>query len=335
MLTNLTRSLPGTEKLILFILAALWLGTGTATAATLDEVKDRGALNCGVSEGLAGFSEQVDGQWRGFDVDFCRAVAAATVGDADAVNYIALSALDRFDALTAGDIDLLSRNSTWTFSRDVDLALEFIGAIYYDGQGFMLPVLYGVTNPLQLEGASICVVSGTTSQANAEAYYSRAGMSVSVVPFENRDDARAAYEAGECDTFTADRSALFADRTLLDDPEGHVVLADVISKEPLSPVVRDDDAEWRDIVRWTLFGLINAEEQELSAQDGAVLEAMGAPAEGGLRLSPTWLVDVIGAVGTYSDIYERHLGENTSLGIRRGVNALWTRGGLIYAPPMQ
>ncbi len=304
-------------------------------------MRARGRLICGVSEGLPGFSEKDKaGQWHGFDVDFCKAVAAAVLGDPGKVDYKPLSADNRFDALKAKQIDLLSRNSTWTMSRDLVDGLAFAGISYYDGQGFMLPALLGASSPLQLNGASICVVTGTTTQANAAAFFEKRKVKVTFLTFEQRSGARAAYAAGKCDAFTGDRSALAAERSLMAKPEDHVVMGGVISKEPLGPVTRKGDQQWTDLVRWTLFALINAEEQGLDmATAGTTMKqtalAMGKPAVTALKLSDDWLVKVIGAIGNYKDIFARNLGEDTPLALDRGLNALWAQGGLLYAPPMQ
>ena len=323
-------------------ISPLFVPTATsALADTLDEVRARNKLICGVSEGLPGFSErEKSGAWRGFDVDFCRAVAGAVLGDVAKVEYLPLSAESRFDALKNRQIDLLSRNSTWTMSRDLELGLDFAGISYFDGQGFLVPIIYGANSPLQLDGASICVVSGTTSEINAAAYFEKRGLQVSFLRFAERSAARTAYAAGKCDAFTGDRSALAAERSLLPAPEDHVVLRDVISKEPLGPVTRDDDPRWTGLVRWTLFALIDAEELGLDSQSvettlhEKTLE-LGKPASRGLGLSDDWLVKVIGGVGNYAEIFDRNLGANTPLALSRGMNALWTEGGLLYAPPMQ
>jgi general L-amino acid transport system substrate-binding protein len=317
------------------------LAAAPAAAGTLDDVRARGRLICGVSEGLPGFSEKDKaGAWHGFDVDFCKAVAAAVLGDPGKVDYKPLSADTRFDALKAKQIDLLSRNSTWTMTRDLVDGLAFAGISYYDGQGFMLPALLGATSPLQLAGASICVVTGTTTEQNAAAFFDKRKVKVTFLRFEQRSGARAAYAAGKCDAFTGDRSALAAERSLMKKPDAHVVMEGVISKEPLGPVTRKGDQQWTDLVRWTLFALINAEEQGLDAttagttlRDKAI--AMGAPAVKAFALPEDWLIKVIGGVGNYKDIFERNLGEDTPLALSRGMNALWEQGGLLYAPPMQ
>lgn len=319
---------------------AVLASTSVGFAGTLEDVRARDKLICGVSEGLGGFSEQDGaGTWQGFDVDFCRAVAAAVLGDTEKVDYVPLSAEARFAALSDGKIDLLSRNSTWTMSRDLGLGLDFPGTSYFDGQGFMIPAVFGAISPLELDGASICVVSGTTTEANAAAYFKKAGLTVSFMSFEERDEARAAYADAKCDAYTADRSALAAERAALPTPDEHVILKDVISKEPLGPVVRDSDPQWTTLIRWTLFALIDAEEQGLDAASmagagGAEAKAMGAPAVKALGLTDDWLVKVLAGVGNYGEIFERNLGQETPMQLSRGVNALWTQGGILYAPPM-
>ena len=313
----------------------------SASAGTLDDVRARDKLICGVSEGLPGFSKKDEsGVWRGFDVDFCKAVAAAVLGDTAKVEYVSLTADVRFNALTDRRIDLLSRNSTWTMSRDLELGLEFVGISYFDGQGFLVPTLLGATSALQLNGARICVGTGTTSEQNAADFFQSRKLKVSFLRFTEGTDARAAYASEKCDAFTADRSALAAARSLLPEPQNHVILRDVISKEPLGPVVRKDDAKWIGLVRWTLFALINAEElgldsKSIAAGQGQRAIELAAPATKSLGLSNDWLVKVIVGVGNYGEIFERNLGENTPLALGRGVNALWTQGGLLYAPPMQ
>lgn len=327
------------------VASALWIGgiiaPSSAMAGTLDDVRARGTLVCGVSEGLPGFSEKDgSGVWRGFDVDFCKAVAAVVFGDTTKVEYRPLSAEARFEALKDRRIDLLSRNSTWTMSRDLELGLEFAGISYFDGQGFLLPALYGATSPLQLGGAKICVATGTTSEENASAFFQSHNLKVSFLTFTERAQAHAAYADKKCDAFTGDRSALAAERSVLSSPDDHVILRDVISKEPLGPVIRKDDSRWTGLIRWTLFALINAEELGISsksvgAEKGEQAVALGAPAVRSLGLSRDWLVKLIGSVGNYAEIFERNLGPDTPLKLNRGMNALWNEGGLLYAPPMQ
>lgn len=326
--------------LSLGLLLSAGLAVG-ASAGTLEDVKARGTLVCGVSEGLGGFSEKDEqGVWRGFDVDFCKAVALAIFADAGKVDYVPLDATDRFKALADSKVDLLARNSTWTFSRDAGEALEFVGVSYFDGQGFMVPSLYGATSPLQLNGATICVVSGTTTQDNASAYFDKANLKVSFLPFAERHDARKAYAEGKCDAYTADRSALAAERADLPKPGDHSILFEVISKEPLGPIVRDADPKWVNLVRWVLFGLVNAEEMGIEQGNVAAAQAAEAKRLGGLSgpalgLDGTWFATVIGGVGNIGEIFERNLGEETPMQLSRGLNALWTQGGILYAPPLQ
>jgi general L-amino acid transport system substrate-binding protein len=321
-------------------------GLAPAHAATLEDVLARGRLVCGVSDGLAGFSDRdAGGAWAGFDVDFCRALATAIFADPAKVDYVPLSAADRFEAVRNGRIDLLSRNSTWTLSRDRD-GLEFAGVAYHDGQGFLVRAGEGVSSALQMQDARICVLGDTTTETNAAAFFASRGVAVTFQRFQTRAEARAAYAGERCDAYTADRSALAAERSLMSDPEEHVFLRETISKEPLGPVTREGDQAWTDLVRWTLFGLINAEEAGIS-QDGLAgtdekagkqkdaAVAMGEAAAKAFRLDPGWLVAVVAKVGNYGDVFDRNLGRDSPLGIERGMNALWSAGGILYAPPMQ
>jgi general L-amino acid transport system substrate-binding protein len=310
-----------------------------AHAGTLDDVRARDRLVCGVSDGLPGFSvRSPDGDWSGFDVDICRAVATAALGDFNKVEYVPLSASVRFDALRKGRVDVLSRNSTWTMSRDLG-GLEFAGIAYYDGQGFMTHAVDGMTSALQLDGARVCVVTGTTTEENAAAWFAANELGVSFVRFTSRPEARMAFASNDCDVFTADASALAAERSILPAPDDYVILPEIISKEPLGPVTRDGDPAWTALVRWTLYGLINAEERDMSDEsvegNREQAAALGKPAAAPLGLADDWLASVIASVGNYGQIFDRHLGEGSPLGIRRGVNALWTEGGILYAPPMQ
>lgn len=312
-----------------------------AAAATLDTVKKRGKLVCGVSEGLPGFSAP-DGTktWRGFDVDICRAVSAAIFGAPDKVDYVPLTASARFEALTSGKIDLLSRNTTWTLSRDVELGLEFVGVTYYDGQGFMTRAENGLSSALQLNSARICILAGTTSVDNARAYFEGHGIKVELKEFDKREDALQAYDRRDCDALSADRSALASQRSSLKDADDHVLLPEVISKEPLGPVVRQDDPAWAELVRWVVFLLINAEEAGWSSADVAAkpdaspISVPGA-VNARLGLDANWPRAVIGAVGNYAEIFQNNVGEDSPLRIKRGINALWSRGGILYAPPMR
>ena len=329
--------------------AALIAPIGTAKAgATLDAVKKKGFVQCGVSTGLAGFSNPDDaGNWSGLDVDVCRGVAAAIFGDAKAVKFTPLTSKERFTALQSGEIDVLSRNTTWTLSRDTALGLDFTGVTYYDGQGFMVPKSLGVKSALELDGASICVQTGTTTELNLADYFRANKMSFSPVNFERSDEARAAYEQGRCDALTTDQSGLYADRTGLKNPDDHIVLPEVISKEPLGPVVRHGDNEWGDVVRWTLYAMVEAEDlgvssanvddQKAKSTNPEVRRLLGAEDEMGkdLGLPNEWGYQIIKQVGNYGEMFERNVGMNTPLKIARGLNAQWKDHGLQYAMPIR
>lgn len=328
---------------------ALFLGlAGSLHAATLDRVKARGTLNCGVNQNLQGFAAKgADGAWAGFDVDFCRALAAAALGDAGKVNYVPLDARQRFDALKAGDIDVLARNTTWTMERETRMPLRFAGISYHDGQGFIVKKLLGVTSALQLSGAAICFQTGTTSEANVEDFFREKQMAFVPVRFEKMDDLIKAFDEGKCDTFTTDVSFLHAVRQRLAVPDDAIVLPDVISKEPLGPAIRQGDEQWFNIVRWTLYALINAEELDVKAstvdvlkkdsQNPAIRRLLGVEGSAGadMGLDPDWAARAIKAVGNYGEIFSRNLGPETPLSIGRGINALWNAGGLLYAPPLR
>lgn len=323
-----------------FVLSFL-LCTNSGFAGTLDDVKARGELICGVSEGLEGFSAPgSDNKWTGFDVDFCRAVATAIFADDAKVKYVPLSAGERFDALSSGKIDLLSRNTTWTLARDVDAGLEFTAVSYFDGQGFITKLDNGLSSALQLDGEKICVLAGTTSVDNAKSFFERGKLKVELVSFDKREDALAAYAKGECLAYSADRSALASQRTKLEKPDDHMLLPEVISKEPLGPVVRQGDPLWSDLVRWTLFLLVNAEEAgwaSASADKMPESSSLAIPQSVSktLQVDEKWAANVIRAVGNYGEIFERNLGQESALKLERGINALWTQGGILYAPPMR
>lgn len=325
--------------------------TGSAQAPpsrTLDAVKSRGVLNCGVNTGLAGFSAPDDkGNWTGIDADFCRAVAAAVLGDASKVKYLPLNAKERFTALQSGEIDLLSRNTTWTMSRDTSLGLAFIGVMYYDGSAFMVKKSLGVNTVKDLAGASICTQTGTTNELVLADYFATHKISYKPVVFERLVEVLAAYNSGRCDALTTDSSQLISERLRLQDPDAHEILPELISKEPLGPVVRQGDQLWESIARWILFAMLNAEELGVTQQN---LDAMLADApnpevrrllglEGdfgkGIGLANDWAVRVLRAVGNYGECFERNLGVGTRLAIPRGRNALWKDGGLQYAPPIR
>lgn len=330
----------------LAVLAAS-LVTLPAAAGTLDKVKQRGTLECGVSEGLRGFSEKdAQGRWAGFDVDFCRAVAAAVLGDAGKVNFTPLSAGERFEALKAGKVDLLSRNSTWTLGREAELGLAFAGVTYHDGQGFLVARSLGVDGALSLDKAKVCVEAGTTTQLNLGDFFRANSMDIEEKAFPSAAEALAAFQSGQCNVLTRDQSALYAERLKLSKPGDAVILPDVISKEPLGPVTRSDDFPWFTIVKWVNFALVNAEELGVSSANADQATASTKPdvrrltgAEGGfgksLGLDDAWAIRAVKATGNYSEIYERNLGVNSPLGIPRGLNQLWNMGGVLYAPPMR
>ena len=344
---NYFRMLSGTAAVALMTIA------GAAQATTLEDVQARGVLNCGVTTGLAGFAAPDDaGVWTGLDVDMCRAVAAAVLGDASAVKYVPTTAKERFTALQSGEVDLLARNTTWTFSRDVQLGFEFAGINYYDGQGFMVRKDLGVTSALELNGASVCVQTGTTTELNMADYFRANNMELNSVVFEKNEEARQAYDEGRCDAYTTDASGLAAERSVLADPSAHIILPEIISKEPLGPLVRHGDNQWGDIVRWTLNSMIIAEEfgvtsenvDEMKSSDNPEVQRLlgvevveeGQSRMGSmLGLSDEWAYNIISQVGNYGESFEANVGVKTPLGLARGLNQLWSKGGLMYAPPMR
>jgi len=333
--------------LFLVAVAGLVMAAMPALAQkTLDAAKARGHILCGVSQGLPGFSNpDAKGNWSGIDVDFCRAVAAAALGGAGKVRFRPLSAKERFTALQSGEVDILSRNTTWTLSRDAALGLTFAGVVYYDGQGFMVNRKLGVKSAKELNGATVCANAGTTTELNVADYFRSHGMQYKLVTFEKSDDAFAAYVKGRCDVYTTDQSGLYAQRVRLDKPDEHVILPEIISKEPLGPATRQGDDGWSNIVRWTLFALINAEELGITASNAAGLRGgsknpevrrlLGAEGELGkaLGLDADWALRAVQAVGNYGEMFERNLGAASPLKIARNINALWSKGGILYAPP--
>ena len=328
--------------------AALAVVATGASATTLEEVREKGFVQCGVHTGLIGFAApNDDGEFEGFDVDICRAVAAAIFGDGDAVQYTPTNATERFTALQSGEIDLLSRNTTWTLSRDTSLGFNFAGVNYYDGQGFMINSanLEGINSALQLSGAAICVQTGTTTELNLADYFRANNMEYNPVVFQGFDETNAAYEAGRCDAYTTDQSGLIALRLTLANPDDHVVLPEIISKEPLGPAVRQGDDEWFNIVKWTLYAMIQAEEsgitqdnleEMMSSDNPEISRILGQEADSsigaGLGLDNEWVVNIVREVGNYGEVFDRHL---TPIGVPRGLNALWTDGGLMYAMPLR
>ncbi|MEL6235178.1 MAG: amino acid ABC transporter substrate-binding protein [Pseudomonadota bacterium] len=333
---------------ILGAVAAMGIASA-ASAQTVDEIKARGTLNCGVSTGIAGFAfTDAAGEWDGFDVSVCRAVAAAVLGDPKAVKFVPTTGKTRFTSLASGEVDMLARNTTWTFSRDTDLKFEFVGVNYYDGQGFMVRKDLGVTSASELDGATVCIQTGTTTELNLADFFRVNGMSYEPVPIETNAEAQQKYLANACDVYTTDASGLAATRATFEDADAHMLLPEIISKEPLGPLVRHGDNEWGDVVRWTLNALIVAE--ELGITSANVMEMAKAPTsspeinrllgtEGEygamIGLDQDWAVRVIAATGNYGEIFERFIGEKTPIGLARGLNAQWTEGGLLYAPPFR
>jgi general L-amino acid transport system substrate-binding protein len=334
-------------SLVFTLALAAGLLTGAASAQTLKTVKDRGTLSCGVSQGLPGFSSPDDkGNWTGLDVDICRALAAAIFDDPTKVKFVPLSAKDRFIALQSGEIDVLSRNTTWTLSRDTTFGANFTGVTYYDGQGFLVKKLLKVNSALELNSASVCVQTGTTTEQNLADYFKSNNMKYEVITFGSNDEAVKAYESGRCDVFTTDVSGLYADRLKLSNPADHAVLPEVISKEPLGPMVRHGDDQWFDLVKWVLFAMVDAEElgitqknaDDLAKSDKPELKRIfGSDGNFGESLGVTkdWVSRIIKAVGNYGESFDRNVGAGSKLGISRGLNQLWNKGGIQYAPPIR
>jgi general L-amino acid transport system substrate-binding protein len=334
-------------SLVVTLAVAAALSAPAASAQTLKTIKDRGMLSCGVSQGLPGFSSPDDkGNWTGIDVDVCRAIAAAVFNDPTKIKFVPLSAKDRFTALQSGEIDVLSRNSTWTLSRDTSLGANFTGVTYYDGQGFLVKKSLKVNSALELNSASVCVATGTTTEQNLADYFKGNNMKYEVIAFVTADETVKAFEAGRCDVFTDDVSGLYSERLKLAVPADYVVLPEVISKEPLGPMVRHGDDQWFDLVKWTLFAMINAEElgvtqknvDEMAKSDKPELKRMfGTDGNLGEQLGVTkdWVSRIVKAVGNYGESFERNVGSGSKLGIARGLNNLWNKGGILYAPPIR
>ena len=318
-----------------------------ASGGTLAAVKAKGMLTCGVSTGLPGFSvPDKSNKWAGLDVDVCRAVAAAVLGSADKVKFTPLTAKERFTALQSGEIDILSRNTTWTHTRDTSLGLNFAGVNYYDGQGFMVNTKLGVKSAKELNGAAVCIQAGTTTELNLADYFRFNNLKYKSIVFDTSDQSVKGFESGRCDVLTSDQSQLYALRTKLQNPNNAVVLPEVISKEPLGPVVRQGDDQWFNIVRWTLNAVINAEELGITSstvdamktsKNPSVQRVLGTASDMGkkLGLDNDWAARAIKQVGNYSEMFERNVGKNTPLKISRGLNALWSNGGIMYAPPIR
>jgi general L-amino acid transport system substrate-binding protein len=337
------------KKTVIFgALTVAGLAAGAAGAATLDDVKARGKLNCGVTTGLAGFAApNANGEWEGFDVAVCRAVAAAVLGDKNAVEFVPTTGKTRFTALASGEIDFLARNTTWTFSRDTDLKFDFIGVNYYDGQGFMVPKALGVSSAKDLDGATVCIQTGTTTELNLADFFRKNNISYEPVPVETNAEGQQQYLAGACDTYTTDASGLAATRATFENPDEHVLLPEIISKEPLGPLVRHGDNDWGDITRWVLNALIAAEELGITSanieemtgntNNPEVARLLGTEGTLGemIGLDADWAKRAIMAEGNYGEIFAKNIGEETPIGLARGLNAQWTDGGLLYAPPFR
>lgn len=321
-----------------------------SAAPTLDGVKAKGFVQCGVNTGLAGFaSPDASGNWTGFDVDYCKAIASAIFGDATKVKYTPTTAQSRFTALQSGEIDVLARNTTWTISRDTALGFNFRTVNYYDGQGFMVPKSLNVKSALELSGAAVCVQSGTTTELNLADYFKANNLQYNPVVFEKLEEVNAAYQAGRCDVYTTDQSGLYSIRLSLSNPDDHIVLPEIISKEPLGPATRQGDDQWFDIVSWTQYAMIQAEEFGITQANVDEIKStttnpdikrfLGAEADSkigtSLGLTNDWAYNIIKGVGNYGEVFERNIGANTPLKIERGLNALWTKGGLQYAPPIR
>jgi general L-amino acid transport system substrate-binding protein len=337
------------KSLSVALVASLVLAAGASAAKSpsLERVKKNGFLRCGVNEGLPGFANpDSKGNWSGFDVDFCRALAAVILNDPSKVRFTPTSAKVRFTALQSGEFDLLSRNTTWSMSRDVQLGLEFIGVTYYDGQGFLVPKKLKVTSAKQLNGATVCTNTGTTTELNLADYFRSNNLKYKIIAFEKNAEVLAAYDAGRCDAYTTDASGLYAERLKLKKPEDHIILPEIISKEPLGPAINHGDQQWGDVVRWTLFALINAEElgvtsknvdQMLKSTNPEIRRLLGVEGAFGesLGLTNDFAMRAIRKVGNYGEIFERNVGQGSPLKIKRGLNALWNKGGVMYAPPIR
>ena len=327
--------------------AALAITTGAAHAQTLDTVKKRGTLHCGVNVGLAGFSAPDDkGNWTGLDVDFCRALAVAVLGDDKKIKFVPTTAKERFEALKSGEVDVLARNTTWSMSRDTKLSMMFGPVNYYDGQGFMVKKALGVKSAKELKGATVCVQTGTTTELNLADFFRANKLDYKPVVFEKADEALTAYNSGRCDAFTTDASGLYSERLKLAKPDDHMVLPEIISKEPLGPTVRQGDVQWFNIVKWTHYAMVTAEELGVTSKNVGEMAAstnpdvkrlLGKEGEFGkdIGLGLDWAANIIKVVGNYGEAFDRNIGSGSRLKIARGQNALWTNGGLQYAPPIR
>ena len=328
----------------LLALALMVLNPMAHAGKTLEAIKKRGNIRCGVSQGLPGFSEPKKGKWQGLDVDVCHALAAALFGNKNKIKVTSLSSQQRFTALQSGEVDVLTRNTTYTLSRDTTVGLNFGPVNYYDGQGFIVHRKLGVKSAKELNGASVCMQQGTTTERNAADFFRRNNMKFKPIVMENDDELFKAFATGRCDTYSSDASGIASRRTTLKDPDSYIILPEIISKEPLAPAVRHGDDQWLDIVRWSVYAMIAAEEMGITSKnvdkmkrnsDPNIKRLLGAIKGNGkaLGLRESWAYDIIKAVGNYGESFERHVGKKTSLKLSRGLNALWTKGGLMYAPP--
>ena len=328
------------------LILGLAMMSSSASASTLEDVKKNGVLSCGVSEGVPGFSNpDSSGKWVGIDVDMCRAVAAAVLGDSTKIKFVPLASKQKIIAVTSGQVDLTSRTTTWTMKRDTKEGVDFTAVVYYDGQGFMVRKEDGIKSAKDMNGASVCVTTGTTTELNIADYSRANNLKLEAVVFDGKKESLNAYASGRCDVFTTDTSQLASLRTTLKDPENHVILPEVISKEPLSPLVRHGDNQWKDIITWVIFGLINAEEKGVTAANAAEMKGkstdptvqrmLGKTGDMGtfIGLDNDWLLRAITSVGNYGEIYDRNL--TKTLGLERGVNQLWSKGGILYASPLR
>ncbi|MBE0552262.1 MAG: amino acid ABC transporter substrate-binding protein [Rhodobacteraceae bacterium] len=336
------------KSVFLGTVAGATMLAGAAMAGTLDDVKARGELICGSNTGLTGFgTPDASGNWVGFDVDLCRAIAAAVLGDGSKVKFVPTTGETRFTALQSGEVDVLVRNSTWTFSRDTELALDFVAVNYYDGQGFMVKKDLGVSSAKELDGATVCIQTGTTTELNLADFFKQNNISYTPVTVADDSEAQRQYLAGACDAYTTDASGLAASRATMPDADNHIILPEIISKEPLGPVVRHGDSNWGDVVRWTYYALLIAEEKGItkanveemagSSTDEEVKRLLGVSGDMGpkIGLDNAAFKNAIAAVGNYGEIFAANIGEGTTINLARGLNALWTQGGLQYAPPFR
>ena len=336
------------KSVFLGTLAATTILAGAAFAGTLDDVKARGELICGVNVALTGFgAPDADGNYQGFDISLCKAIAAAVLGDAGKVKYVPTTGETRFTALASGEVDVLIRNSTWTYSRDTDLKFDFVAVNYYDGQGFMVKKDLGVSSAKELDGATVCIQTGTTTELNLADFFKSNNISYTPVTVADDTEALRQYSAGACDAYTTDASGLASSRASLPDPANHIILPEIISKEPLGPSVRHGDNNWGDVVRWTYYALVSAEEKGItqanieqiasSTTDPEVKRLLGLEGDMGkmMGLDAEWAKRAIAANGNYGEIFEANIGSATPIALARGLNALWTQGGLQYAPPFR